>query len=131
MSDNKKILIVDDEHDVSTWLAVLFSENGYQTVTAASGSEGMQKVASEKPDLITLDISMEDESGVKMYRKLQEAKDTASIPVIIITGVSPDFERFISSRKLVKPPSAFFEKPVDKDKLLEKVRDLIGVKRTV
>jgi DNA-binding response OmpR family regulator len=131
MAEKKTILIVDDEPDVSKWLSVLFTESGYRVSTAASGSEGMKKIAEEKPDLITLDISMEDESGVKMYRKLQDAKETASIPVIIITGVSPDFERFISSRKLIGPPSAFFEKPVDKDKLLDKIRELIGTASTV
>ena len=126
MSDNKKILVVDDESDIVKWLKVLFENNGYDVVTAADGMEGFETASSEKPDLITLDITMPKESGVRMYRDLCESESLSGIPVIILTGVSAEFERFISTRKQVPPPSAYFEKPVKDDVLLGKVSELIG-----
>ena len=61
-----------------------------------------------------------------MFRKLHEHEEASKIPVIMLTGVSPEFKRFIESRKQVNPPDAYFEKPVDRDDLLKKVKELIG-----
>ncbi len=126
MTDSKKILIVDDEEDIVKWLTLLFEENGYQAISAPDGSDGLDKAEKELPNLIILDISMPVESGVKMYRNLRELDKTSKIPVIMLTGVTPEFEKFISSRSQVSPPNAYFEKPVNKDDLLEKVKELVG-----
>ncbi len=126
MTDQKTILIVDDEPDVLKWLTVLFENNGYRVLTARNGLEGFEKAKAERPDLITLDISMPKESGIRMYRDLHESKELSGIPVVMLTGVSPEFERFISTRKQVNPPAAYFEKPVKEEDLLNKVRELVG-----
>lgn len=126
MTNRKTILIVDDEPDVLKWLSVLFENNGYRAITAEDGFEGFEKAEAEHPDLITLDISMPRESGIKMYRNLHESKELSQIPVIMVTGVSSEFERFISTRKQVNPPPAYFEKPIKEQELLEKVRELVA-----
>ncbi|MCP4703660.1 MAG: response regulator [candidate division Zixibacteria bacterium] len=126
MADKKKILVVDDEPDIVDWFSTLFEDNGYSTITARDGFDGFEKAESELPDLITLDITMDKESGVKMYRKLHDSEKTNKIPVIMITGIDPQFKKFIENRKQVDPPAAYFEKPVDKDELLKKIKDLIG-----
>ena len=122
----RKILIVDDEPDVATYLTTLLEDNGYTTITAADGKQGMAAARAEKPDLITLDISMPEESGVKMFRQLQDDPDTKDIKVIIVTGISADFERFIRSRKQVREPDGYFEKPIDQQKFLAKVGEVLG-----
>jgi CheY-like chemotaxis protein len=125
MAELKKILIIDDEDDVVTYLSTLFIDNGYEVTSANDGKVGVHKAISENPDLITLDISMPEESGVRTLRDLQSNEVTKNTPVIIVTGVSTDIKRFIESRKQVHPPEGFFEKPIDRDKLLEKVKELI------
>ncbi len=129
MSDAKTILIVDDEPDVLTYLKAFFEDNGFRTLTAANGKEGFAAARAERPDLITLDITMPEESGVRMFRELQADQNTAAIPVVMITGVSPDFKRFIETRKQVHPPEAYFEKPIDREELLTKVRELLAAGR--
>jgi len=126
MSDLKKVLVVDDEPDITKWLTLLFQENGYQTLSADNGADGFDKAEKELPNLIVLDISMPVESGVKMYRKLKGLDKTSKIPVIMLTGVTAEFENFISSRSQVPPPDAYFEKPVNKEALLEKAKELVG-----
>jgi DNA-binding response OmpR family regulator len=126
MADKKKILIVDDEPDVVRYLTVLLENNGFATIGAADGHEGMEKVQSDHPDLVVLDISMPKESGIKLYRNLQDSKEYSGIPVVMLTGVSREFERFISTRSQVRPPDAYFEKPVDDVKLVEKIRELVA-----
>ncbi|MBI5325513.1 MAG: response regulator [Ignavibacteriae bacterium] len=123
----KKILVVDDEPDVLTYLTTLFSDNGFDVMTANNGKECFDKARNEKPDLITLDITMPEESGVRAFKELQEDSLTENIPVIIITGITSEFKKFISTRKQVKPPLAYFEKPIDRDLLIAKVKELVGV----
>ena len=125
MAELKKILIIDDEEDVITYLSTFFSDNGFSAISAVDGKEGIQKAVAEKPDIITLDISMPEESGVKALRDLQSNEVTKNIPVIIVTGVSTDIKRFIESRKQVHPPEGFFEKPIDREELLKKVKELL------
>jgi CheY-like chemotaxis protein len=127
MAELKKILVIDDEEDVRTYLSTFFSDNGLSVISAVDGKEGVQKAVAEKPDIITLDISMPEESGVKALRDLQNNEVTKNIPVIIVTGVSTDIKRFIESRKQVHPPEGFFEKPIDRDKLLKKVKELLKI----
>lgn len=125
-NDSKKILIVDDETDVLTYLSSLLEDNGYTAVTAQDGREGMDIVKREHPQLITLDISMPEETGVRMLRNLHDDPETCDIPVIIITGIDPRFEDFIKNRKQVTPPAAFFEKPIDKESFILTVKNILG-----
>jgi len=127
MAEAKKILIIDDETDVVTYLTTFFNDNGFDTIYANDGKDGVKKAIDEKPDIITLDVSMPEESGVRALRDLQENEVTKNIPVIIVTGVSIDFKRFIETRKQVHPPEGYFEKPIERDKLLEKVKELLKI----
>ncbi len=122
----KTVLIVDDEEDVCVYLSALLSDNGYKAITARDGAEGIALVYSDKPDLITLDITMPEKSGVRMYRELKESDQFKSIPVVIVTGVSDDFERFISSRRQVPPPNGYIHKPIDQKEILDKIAELVS-----
>jgi CheY-like chemotaxis protein len=128
----KKILVLDDEPNVVIYLETLLRDNGYDTVSASDGSEGMEKALSERPDLITLDISMPEKSGVRFYRELKDSPDLASIPVVVVTAVTgyggkaEDFQKFISSRKHVPPPEGFIAKPIDRDELLKEIGNLLS-----
>ncbi len=125
MAEKQTILIIDDEPDTQTYFSSLLEDNGYNTIIAENGDEGLVKVRETKPDLITLDITMPEMSGVKFYRTVREDEDLKSIPVVIITGVSADFKTFISSRKQVPPPDGYLAKPIDQNELLELVAKLI------
>ena len=127
MPESKKILIIDDEDDVVTYLTTFFKDNGFTAIFANDGKAGVEKAVKEKPDIITLDVSMPEESGVRALRDLQTNDTTKNIPVIIVTGVSLDFKRFIETRKQVHPPEGYFEKPIDRDKLLQKVKELLNL----
>lgn len=126
MADKKKILVIDDEPDVVTFLSTLMEDNGYEPITAKNGAEGLEKTKSEKPDLILLDITMPEKSGVRFYRDVRDDPDLKDIPVIMVTGVMKEFEKFISSRRQVPPPDGYISKPVDTKALLDKISELLG-----
>ncbi|MBN2321876.1 MAG: response regulator [Acidobacteria bacterium] len=126
MADKKTILIIDDEPDTVTYFSNLLQDEGFETVVAENGDEALKKVAESKPDLITLDITMPETSGVRCYRVLRENDAYKDIPVIMVTGVSEKFQDFISSRKQVPPPDGYLPKPVDEKELIDLVRKLIA-----
>jgi len=127
----KKILIVEDEPGLVTYLETLLADNGYQTVSAPDGKIAFEKVKSERPDLVTLDISMPETSGVRFYRNVKENPEFAKIPIVIVTAVTgkggdPDgFRKFISTRSQVPPPEGFVAKPVEPEELLKTIGGLL------
>ena len=128
----KKILVVDDEPDVRTYLGRLFQESGFAVACAADGDEALAEVATHRPDLITLDLSMPSKSGVKFYREIKADPGLSTIAVVFATAVTgpggnpADTERFYSTRRQVPPPDGFIAKPIDRDEILGLVRRLIG-----
>lgn len=128
MADKKTILIIDDEPDTQTYFSSLLEDNGFATVTAGDGAEAIARVKESPPDLITLDITMPETSGVRCYRELREHDTWRTIPVIMITGISEDFRTFISSRKHVPPPDGYLSKPIDEAEFLAMVRKLLAAR---
>ncbi len=122
----KKILVVDDEPDTLTFLTTFLRDNGFEVISAMNGKECCEKAKSDQPDLITLDITMPEESGVKAFRNIQETEETKDIPVIIVTGVSLDFKKFIHTRQHIRPPAGYMEKPIDTSELLARINDALG-----
>ena len=72
MTTKKKILVIDDDPNLVVYLTTLLGDHGYSTVSAKDGKEGLEKIQSEKPDLVLLDITMPEKSGVRFYRDLKE-----------------------------------------------------------
>lgn len=122
MAGKKKILIVDDEQDILTYLSTLLEDNGYATALAKDGEEALKQVEAVGPDLITLDISMPEKSGIKFYREIKTNERWKQIPIIIVTGVSEDFKKFISTRHQVPPPEGYLSKPINQEEILSLVR---------
>ena len=126
MSDKKKIIVIDDDPDIVTFLTTLLQDNGYGVVSAKDGQEGMDKTRAERPDLILLDITMPEKSGVRYYRKVCGDPDLKGIPVVIVTGVTEEFRRFIHTRKQVPPPAGYITKPIDKQQLLDTITQALS-----
>lgn len=123
---SKKILVVDDEPDVVAYVGKFLEDHGFVVISANDGKEGFDKAKAEQPDLIVLDIVMPKDTGVRMYRDLHESDVTRHIPVIMLTGVSHEFKRFISTRRQVPPPAGYFDKPADLNKMLEKMEEILS-----
>jgi CheY-like chemotaxis protein len=111
---SKKILVIDDEPDVRTFLTTVLKKHGYETVTAADGVEGLKMLKQERPVLVTLDLQMPNNTGTDFYRKLIKDKQLGQTPVIVISG--------LPGRHLaVSEPAAVFDKPIDPDAFIEAV----------
>ncbi|MCP4566182.1 MAG: response regulator [FCB group bacterium] len=123
-----KVLIIDDEPDVSTYLEMALQANGFEAQVANSVDDGMEKLDRFCPDLICLDIMMPKKSGLTFYTHLRGGDNRKHIPVIIISGVTTDGEFDIHSfvpDDEIPPPECFFEKPIDVEEFVRTVKRLI------
>lgn len=118
----KKVLIVDDESDTRVYLNTLLTENGYQTRLAADGEEALKQAKDYLPDLVTLDIIMPNQTGVKFYRELCKDKKLCKTPVIILSGVTRYKELFARDHATMPKPFAFVEKPIEKGDFLKTLK---------
>ena len=82
----KKILIIEDEPDQIMVLKERLEANGYDSVSALDGNEGLMKILLEKPDLILLDIIMPGMDGYEVCNRIRQAPGTKNIPVIVISA---------------------------------------------
>ncbi|MFZ5586505.1 MAG: response regulator [Thermodesulfobacteriota bacterium] len=129
---SQRILVVDDEMDLRTFISTLLESNGYRVTVAENGEQGMSKVREKKPALITLDVMMPKESGIKMYRDIKVSPDYKDIPVLIISGLAR--KTFLHSQKVldkfknqnVPAPDGYIEKPPEPEELLAEVRRILG-----
>ncbi len=128
----KKVLIVDDDADIRTFVVTVLEENGYNPIITKNGEEGMNKVKEESPNLVILDILMPKQSGIKMYRELKTNDALNKIPVIILSGISKRV--FLRSQEAltefgsdnVPEPEAYLEKPVEPEELAEIINKFIS-----
>lgn len=120
-----KILVVDDEKDVVELLSFLLKKDGYQVVSAHNGIEALEKVDSEKPDLVLLDVMMPEMDGYTVQTKLMENPTTRDIPVIILTAKGQLKDVFAMSSNV----AAYMAKPFDPKLLRQKIEESLKPKK--
>jgi len=106
-----KILIVDDQSTDRMMLADLLNERGYHVSTASSGAEGLEIANDVKPDLIFLDIVMDDMDGFKTCRLLTKGKQTEHIPVVMVSSNNQKVDKLWAHKQgakayVIKPYTA-------------------------
>jgi CheY-like chemotaxis protein len=132
----KLALVVDDESETRDFLSAILDDSQMKIMTAGNGIEAMQKVREAKPDVITLDLMMPGQSGMKFFNELKSQDEYKSIPVVIVSGASKvtgvDMKAFIYDQEFAErkkkvlgieaKPDAFIEKPVDPETLIEAIK---------
>jgi two-component system phosphate regulon response regulator PhoB len=128
----KKVLVVDDELDMRTFISTLLETNGFKALVAQDGVQGLETARRSKPSLIILDVMMPKESGIALYRDLKGDPDLKEVPVIMLSALSK--KTFFHSQKVldeykgerIPEPAAYIEKPPEPDELLETIRNILG-----
>jgi two-component system alkaline phosphatase synthesis response regulator PhoP len=146
----KTVCVVDDDKNTVKFLTALLNDNGYETVSAYDGREGMEVIEGNKVDLIVLDVMMPKKTGFVLFKQLRNKDEFKDVPVLMLTAVADSlteldegkedtFERPYDSlreklRKAIKEmretgevkPEMFVDKPVDPESFIERVRKLLG-----
>jgi CheY-like chemotaxis protein len=120
---SKKILVVEDESEVRDLVKCVLENNGYETVTADNGLEGLKKAHVEMPDLIISDLVMDKMPGGVMRERLKQDQKTCNIPVLYLTSVINVEEAEMIQQRLAGEPT--LAKPFEDSELLAKVKELL------
>jgi two-component system alkaline phosphatase synthesis response regulator PhoP len=117
-----RVLVIDDETVVGTILRYAFDVDGHQTLVAGDGSTGIEMARSEHPDVIVLDLMMQDVSGYDVLEVLREDEGTKDLPIVILTAMTMQRER---DRCLSKGADAVMIKPFDPREVAQAVVALL------
>lgn len=120
-----RILVIDDDADIVAYLGTILRDHGYDVLSVTDGAAGLETARREHPDLICLDIAMPPPTGVRVYRDLRDDPALRGIPVVMVTGVMPQFKDFIHHRKKVPPPDGYIQKPFDPADVIATVARLL------
>ena len=120
-----KILIVDDDPDIIEAGRLVLEREGYEVEGAPSRADGMKRLEEVKPDLLILDIMMEEpDDGLRMAREIRKAGHT--LPIIMLTNVNAAMGLNIDKDEEMVPVDEFQPKPVDPQTLIAKVKKLLA-----
>ena len=115
----KKILVLDDEKHIVTYLKTLLNQKGYETVSALNVDDALETAHKEKPDLVILDLMMPKRTGTDFARKIARDKELKNTPIIVVSA--------LAGRELaVHKPVAVFDKPIDPDKFIAAVEEALS-----
>jgi DNA-binding response OmpR family regulator len=120
-----RVLIVDDEADIVSTVQYRLEFCEFEVITATNGKEGLEKAASEKPDIILLDISMPVMNGHEMLERLKNSLELKDIPVIMFTAYS-DAKDVAKAAEL--GIADYVTKPFDFTDLVGKITNALGNK---
>ena len=118
----KKILIVDDNEDVSKGLRIFFRAHDFTTILASDAVAAISQAKNENPDLIVLDLGLPAGDGFVVMERLSNMESVASIPVIVFSARD---EQGHKERSLQAGAKAFFQKPVDPAVLLSAIQQVL------
>jgi len=120
-----RILVVDDEEEILVMVRRLLEKKGYSVVTAQRGTEALEKIRSEKPDLILLDAMLPEVHGFEICQKIKASRTFASVPVIIVSAIYKGW-RFKQDVRMLYGADGYVEKPFKIPDLLKEVERLLA-----
>jgi len=121
----KHILIVDDDEMVRMALVELLKPEGYFLDEAGSGKEALEKINSDKYDLMMFDIIMPEMDGIELCKRVRARDEYKDIPIVFLTAKSREQDKV---KGLEAGANLFLSKPISPEKLLNIISETIGKK---
>jgi CheY-like chemotaxis protein len=127
MTEKVRVLLVDDDPDFVEANSIVLEASGFEVLSASSGAEGLRRVGEEEPDLVVLDVMMENtDEGFAVARAIRRTLKS-DVPIIMLTSVGKvtgyDFKP--EEHPDFFPVDAWLEKPVPPTVLVSKIRELL------
>lgn len=129
-----RVLVVDDEMHLRLFIKAVFESAGFETATARDGEEGLRKLKEFRPDLVSLDLMMPNQGGVRFLGALRRDPELAETKVLVVSAI--EGETFRHSLALLAAgaapgakagPDGYVEKPPTAEVLLEEARRVLGM----
>jgi len=118
-----KVLVVDDEVNITQILEFSIGSEGFDVITAQNGEEAIEKARREQPDLIILDVMMPKIDGYEACRILKANPLTKNIPVVLLTAKGRDIDKRLG---MEVGATDYIVKPFSPNKLVERINQLLS-----
>ncbi len=122
----KKILVVEDDPVNQMILCDFLAANGYDTVGASSGPEGLTRFESDAPDLLLVDIQLPRKNGFELLQDIKSRPTGKTTPILLMSAVYNDHDQSSRTIQLGTLADGYLSKPFDLVALLAQVRQLLG-----
>jgi DNA-binding response OmpR family regulator len=116
-----RVLVVDDDQDMSAFLVRLLAQQGLKAEAVNDGYAALAAIAADPPDLVLLDVQMPGPDGFEICRRLKASEATALMPVVLVTALEDQDSRV---RGIQAGADDFLSKPVHREELLARVKTL-------
>jgi len=123
MADNQKILVVDDDEHILRSLSQYLELEEFQVVSASNGQDALALFASEKPDMLVLDVMMPGMDGFQVLESIRGNPDTAKVPVLMLTARDQHSDIM---RGYQMGATSYLVKPFNLDELVEAIREVFS-----
>ena len=122
----KKILVVEDDPVNQMILSDFLAANGYETVAASSGPEGIERFDAEAPDLLLVDVQLPRKNGFEVVREIKSRPTGRTTPILLMSAVYNDRDQSSRTIQLGTLADGYLSKPFDLVELLTQVKQLLG-----
>jgi len=124
----RKILIVDDDPDLVEAVTMILRSKKFEVVTAYNGKEGIEKVKTERPDLVVLDVMMPEKDGYSVCKELKSDPQWSRIPILLLTAVVSHVPttRFTQQMGMETEADDYIDKPVEPEVLVKRIEALLS-----
>jgi CheY-like chemotaxis protein len=128
MSNNKLVLVVDDDPDLVEAISMKLESKNYRVAKAYDGIEAWDKIQEERPDLIILDVMMPRKNGYELCDELKNNPKYQDITVVLLTAVGSAVTstRYTHQEGMSTLADDYIPKPIDLDKLMSMIDDFTG-----
>lgn len=130
----RRVLVVDDEMHLRLFIKAVFESAGYETATARDGEEGLRKLAEFRPHLVSLDLMMPNQGGIRFLTELRADPAQQNVKVLVVSAIEDETFRHSlallqatgEGRQSLRGPDGYVEKPPTANTLLHEAERILG-----
>lgn len=119
----KRALVIEDNENNMELITFILEANGYQTLKAITGQEGVERAARDCPDFVILDIQLPDIPGTEVLARLRSSDRTRNIPVIAMTSYAMAGDE---QRLMAAGCNGYIEKPIQPERVMDQIERIVG-----
>jgi len=124
-TDQMRVVCIEDEPEMIDLVRLILGRKGFEVIGADGGIEGLEKVRTEKPDLVLLDLMMPDMDGWEVYQQIKADPELRDIPVVVVTAKAQSIDKVLGLH--IAKVDDYITKPFGPQELLESVEKILGM----
>ena len=124
-TDQMRVVCIEDEPEMIDLVRLILGRKGFEVIGADGGIEGLEKVRTEKPDLVLLDLMMPDLDGWEVYQQIKADPELRDIPVVVVTAKAQSIDKVLGLH--IAKVDDYITKPFGPQELLESVEKILGM----